>query len=1028
MKKVIQIFFSMEAMGILILLFAIAIGTATFIENDFGAVGAKVAVYNAKWFEALLLLLCINLVVNIFRYKMYRKEKIVVFTFHVAFILILIGAGITRFIGYEGSMSIREGATESKMMSEDTHVIVELREGQDGVILDKSVLMSVFSGGDYSDSEKFNLKKFNFKSTRFIPNAQEMIVDGAPGQGVPYLTLVVSSGSSGRRNISLKSGDSKFFGNYKILFNRPFDSTAINFTMKDNFIQVQSPYEITSMAMADGAKDTIAPYNSVPFQQMKLYGFGDLKIVLTEIKPNGIIQLQSAEGKDAQFMDALAVEVTSAGETREVFLRGGNGYEGEPNYFEMNGVQIKMTFGSKVIQLPFALKLNDFVLDRYPGSHSPASYASEVTLIDQSKGIQMPYRIFMNNVLNYRGYRFFQSSFDKDEKGTVLSVNKDGAGTLVTYLGYFFMSLGMLLALFVNNTRFAHLGKRLSRNNTAKMLIAILVLTSGSLMAQNTQSNGFKVVDPKHAALFGHVLVQDQDGRTKPVNTVASELLRKISRKNSFEGMNPEQVYLGMLIEPEKWQNTPMIKVTHPELKSFLHIDGKLAAFTDVLDLENGGTYKLRELVNQAYAKKASERSKFDNDVIAVDERINIFYMAMTGDLLKIMPDPRGAKSPWFTPGTKVGGLAKADSAFIVNLLPVYVQSLSGNDINQANLIVQGIIDYQKKYGKEIIQSDGKISAEITYNKLMIFDRLGNYFGIVGLVMLVLVFMNLFNERNWINKTVQIAYYILILFFALQTLGLGLRWYISGRAPWSNGYESMIYISWVTVMAGLIFSRKSQMTIAATSILASIILMVAHLSWMDPEITNLVPVLKSYWLTIHVSVITASYGFLALSALLGFINLVLMIFKTPANFEKLATRIKELNLINERALIIGLYLLTIGTFLGGVWANESWGRYWGWDPKETWALVTVLVYTFVSHMGYVPGLKTDYSFSFASLVSYSAVIMTYFGVNYYLSGLHSYAKGDPVPVPNFVYYTVAVIAIVSVTAWLNERKMVRLKK
>jgi cytochrome c-type biogenesis protein CcsB len=492
--------------------------------------------------------------------------------------------------------------------------------------------------------------------------------------------------------------------------------------------------------------------------------------------------------------------------------------------------------------------------------------------------------------------------------------------------------------------------------------------------------------------------------------------------------MNPEQVYLGMLIEPEKWQNTPMIKVTHPELKSFLHIDGKLAAFTDVLDLENGGTYKLRELVNQAYAKKASERSKFDNDVIAVDERINIFYMAMTGDLLKIMPDPRGAKSPWFTPGTKVGGLAKADSAFIVNLLPVYVQSLSGNDINQANLIVQGIIDYQKKYGKEIIQSDGKISAEITYNKLMIFDRLGNYFGIVGLVMLVLVFMNLFNERNWINKTVHIAYYILILFFALQTLGLGLRWYISGRAPWSNGYESMIYISWVTVMAGLIFSRKSQMTIAATSILASIILMVAHLSWMDPEITNLVPVLKSYWLTIHVSVITASYGFLALSALLGFINLVLMIFKTPANFEKLATRIKELNLINERALIIGLYLLTIGTFLGGVWANESWGRYWGWDPKETWALVTVLVYTFVSHMGYVPGLKTDYSFSFASLVSYSAVIMTYFGVNYYLSGLHSYAKGDPVPVPNFVYYTVAVIAIVSVTAWLNERKMVRIKK
>jgi cytochrome c-type biogenesis protein CcsB len=348
--------------------------------------------------------------------------------------------------------------------------------------------------------------------------------------------------------------------------------------------------------------------------------------------------------------------------------------------------------------------------------------------------------------------------------------------------------------------------------------------------------------------------------------------------------------------------------------------------------------------------------------------------------------------------------------------------------MKQADMLLTGIIDYQKKFGREIIQSDSNISAEILYNKLMIFDRLSNYFGLVGIIMLVFVFMNIFKERKWINKSVSIFYIIIIAFFALQTLGLGLRWYISGRAPWSNGYESMIYISWVTVLAGLIFSRKSPMTIAATSILASIILMVAHLSWMDPEITNLVPVLKSYWLTIHVSVITASYGFLALGALLGFINLLLMILKTPKNSVNLAQRIKELNFINERTIIIGLYLLTIGTFLGGVWANESWGRYWGWDPKETWALVTVLIYSFVAHMGYVPGLKTDYSFSLVSLVSYSSVIMTYFGVNYYLSGLHSYAKGDPVPVPTFVYYTVAVIFSVALMAFINERRISKLTK
>jgi cytochrome c-type biogenesis protein CcsB len=204
--------------------------------------------------------------------------------------------------------------------------------------------------------------------------------------------------------------------------------------------------------------------------------------------------------------------------------------------------------------------------------------------------------------------------------------------------------------------------------------------------------------------------------------------------------------------------------------------------------------------------------------------------------------------------------------------------------------------------------------------------------------------------------------------------------------------------------------------------------MVAHLSWMDPEITNLVPVLKSYWLTIHVSIITASYGFLALGMLMGFINLVLMILKTKKNATNIDLKIKDLTAINERTLMIGLYMLTVGTFLGGVWANESWGRYWGWDPKETWALVSILVYSFILHLQYVPGLKNYFSFNFASLIGFSAIIMTYFGVNYYLSGLHSYAAGDPVPVPTFVYYTLAVVAIVSIWAFMNNRRFVNVDR
>jgi cytochrome c-type biogenesis protein CcsB len=255
--------------------------------------------------------------------------------------------------------------------------------------------------------------------------------------------------------------------------------------------------------------------------------------------------------------------------------------------------------------------------------------------------------------------------------------------------------------------------------------------------------------------------------------------------------------------------------------------------------------------------------------------------------------------------------------------------------------------------------------------------------------------------------------------FLFHTFGLGLRWYIAGHSPMSNGYESMIFISWVTLLAGFIFSRKSSFALPATAVLASMTLMVAHLSFMDPEITNLVPVLKSYWLTLHVSVITGSYGFLGFGAILGLITMILLTLSNPSNYERIGKTIEELTVINYQTLTIGLYLLTIGTFLGAVWANESWGRYWGWDPKETWSLITVIVYSLVIHSRKIPSMKDIYTFNILSLFAFSCVLMTYFGVNYYLSGMHSYASGDPVPVPSFVYITVIMLAAISFVAYLK---------
>ncbi len=232
----------------------------------------------------------------------------------------------------------------------------------------------------------------------------------------------------------------------------------------------------------------------------------------------------------------------------------------------------------------------------------------------------------------------------------------------------------------------------------------------------------------------------------------------------------------------------------------------------------------------------------------------------------------------------------------------------------------------------------------------------------------------------------------------------------------------MIYIAWTSCLAGLIFTRRSLGGLAATMILSATVLLVATLSYLDPEITPLVPVLRSYWLTIHVSMEAGSYGFLMLGALIGLINLILMVFLNSKNKERIKRIGKEMTLISEMTLMGGLVMISVGTYLGGVWANESWGRYWGWDAKETWALVTILIYAFILHMRLIPGLKGVYAFSLASLFGWASVIMTYYGVNYYLSGLHSYAAGDPVPIPNWVYYVVASCILISLLAYWKKRK------
>lgn len=281
---------------------------------------------------------------------------------------------------------------------------------------------------------------------------------------------------------------------------------------------------------------------------------------------------------------------------------------------------------------------------------------------------------------------------------------------------------------------------------------------------------------------------------------------------------------------------------------------------------------------------------------------------------------------------------------------------------------------------------------------------------LAGIVMLLFVIVQILKKNKFVNTMVGLFKIVIVLLFLLHTAGLIARWYIAGHAPWTNAYESMIYVAWATMFFGVAFGRKSDLTMASTAFVTAMILMVAHWNWMDPAIGNLVPVLDSYWLMIHVAVIVASYGPFTLGMILGLVALLLMILTNEKNRKKMAFNIKEITIVNEMALTIGLVMLTIGNFLGGQWANESWGRYWGWDPKETWALISIMVYAFVIHMRLIPGMKGRFAFNWASVFAFSSIMMTYFGVNFYLSGLHSYASGDQIISYKFI--------IGSLIAWL----------
>lgn len=1050
--------FSTRLMALLFITFALAMGIGTFIESKYNTDTARILIYNSWWFEVIMVFFMINFIGNIKRYQLLKKEKWATLMLHLAFIFILLGAFVTRYISYEGMMPIREGAAENQFYSDKTFLTVfvdgEYKGEMKRRVFEKPLLLSPVTNNSFSISNKFADTPFEVEYENFIMGAKEYVKPDPTG--VEYLKLV-EAGDGGREEHFLKSGEVQNVHNVLIALNKPTEG-AINITTTGKEYTIQTPFEGNFMRMADKLEGAVTKDIVQPLMMRSLYSIGEKRFVFPDPAVKGVIAYESNNDfKAKNHEDALVIKVKAEGQEKEVTIVGSKGKIGEAKTVRIGQIDYSFFYGSKAYVLPFKIKLNDFIAQKYPGTEkSYSSFESKVTVQDPTETFDA--RIFMNNVLDYKGYRFFQSSFDPDEKGTVLSVNHDFWGTAITYLGYFMLFFAMMAIMFTKHSRFADIKRKLEvvKDKKAK-LITILVLMismSGFSQAHNHDHdengdhadhiengthtrvaptekqldsllNKFKIKE-EHAAKFGRLVIQDAGGRMKPINTFSSELLRKVSHSNSYKGMNPDQVFLSMSQYAQFWIEIPLVYLRegNDSIRKIIGVDAKIVNAPFIAFFDEKGNYKLAPYLDAAY--KAANPNQFEKDFIETDKKVNLMESALSGRILKIFPIPNDPNNKWVS-SLELGeaGLKGMDSTYTKSVLPLYFGSLNqasqSGDYKNANDLVESINGFQKKFGAKVRPSEKKIDLEIMYNKYDILPKLFFCYAIGGIFMLIFTLFSIFFDKKFLRVTVNGFHILIGLFFALHTIALIARWFISGHAPWSNAYEAIIYVAWATMFFGLAFDRKSKLTVASAAFVTSMIFMAAYANWLDPEIANLQPVLNSYWLMIHVAVIVASYGPFALGMILGFVSLLLIFFTNEKNKKKMDLNIQEITYINEMALTIGLIMLTIGNFLGGQWANESWGRYWGWDPKETWALISIMVYAFVIHARFVPALRGKWIFNLMSMFAFISILFTYYGVNFHLVGLHSYASGEAHSL-SWIWYSLGTITFIGAITYPKYRK------
>ncbi|MEZ4851658.1 MAG: cytochrome c biogenesis protein ResB [Bacteroidia bacterium] len=795
--------YNTRAAGAYLILIALAVGVATFIENDFGTSTAQKVIFQTWWFELILFLFGVSIIANVFKFRMIPQKKWALLTFHVAIIIILIGAAITRYAGFEGMMHIRENDASNTFLSSNTFLKFHATKGEEHYDFDEPVLFASLGNNHWHESYLLGDDRIDVEVKQFIPNPQPVVYESLEGR--PMIKLV-AAGANGREEYFISQGESRRIGNLLFNFEKDPIQGAINLAYQNDSLWFTPHTVLSQTVMATQQRDTLYPNQRFqPLTLRALYNDGTNNFVFPEFHKSGKVVIESASPKvKNESLTALVMNVEVNGEKNEVLIYGQKGVEGQPRSLHVGDLHLSVSYGSKELSLPFSIKLYDFIMEKYPGTNNASSYASEVQLIDSRNNLKEDYRIYMNNILNYEGYRFFQSSFDRDEKGTYLSVNHDFWGSIISYIGYGLLTLGMLMTFFSKKTRFHQVSERLKKLREKPVAGIIILLFSVSLAQAQSGSQEIKhPVDKDHAKDFSEVVVQDFNGRMKPVHTLSREVMRKIARKESMFGLSADQILLSMFINPQEWYDIPVIKLgKHPEIQSRIGVSGSYAAYSDFFDKE--GSYKFQSDIRRVHSLAPIDRGTFEKELLKLDERVNILNMVFSGSLLKVIPNPSDPNNTWLSTSshhnhnhehTDENHYETVAERFFSSYRTSLQEAAQTGNYQHVGHILGELKDFQQQDGGEVMPSPVKIKSEIMLNNSDIFSRLTGMYILLGLAFLISLFISIFNPKLNLDKVHLVLLGLVLLGFGLHTLGLGIRWYVSGRAPWSNGYESMIYIA-----------------------------------------------------------------------------------------------------------------------------------------------------------------------------------------------------------------------------------------